>query len=653
MHDRRLVVVAVALVAVMIVGDAVVFGLDRASHGLISAGVSLPFATGLVLPLNNGRFVAASLDNKIAVVDHGAVTAHRTLDGTIGGLVQDGAGNVVAGTSSGTVYSLSPTTLSAKPSLHVDDRVVGLAAGPGQELVVGHGSGAFSREYFVSRYRPGSSAPTSTVQAQFTITALAMIQDVAVYGTINSRVVAVTRGGEVVWARTVPAPVTALAMVPAYGWTLAADQKGLLTLIDQDGQTLGSVKVSAFPLSAVAYDTATNSILVGDQQGNVHVLDNGGGTVLTRNIGSPGPVVAMADDGSGHFLVVSQSGTTSTLSSSKITSAARHDRLLPWWIAANVILALAAGVLALLSNRRRRRSGLRLARRTWAGRTGYLLVLPTIVLIAVFSYYPAISSLYYSFTDYSLRAPPVWVGLGNFRQILVHDSYFHVGLINMLIIIVTSFVKAITVPLLAAELVYWLKNQVSQYVFRTLFVLSTVVPALVLTLLWKRVYEPDGALNNLLRALGLDGWTRAWLGDENTALGAVIGVGFPYLTAFAFLILLGGLLAINRDLYDSAAIDGATRWQQFVNIDIAHLRPQLRILAFFAIAGSVEGFAGIFLLTQGGPGMATYVPALEMYLRISGGDLGYASAIGAILFVTILLVTIFVLRFRRQEAEIL
>ena len=69
--------------------------------------------------------------------------------------------------------------------------------------------------------------------------------------------------------------------------------------------------------------------------------------------------------------------------------------------------------------------------------------------------------------------------------------------------------------------------------------------------------------------------------------------------------------------------------------------------------GSVEGFAGIFLLTAGGPGSATYVPALEMYLRISGGDLGYASAIGAILFVTILLVTIFVLRFRRQEAETL
>jgi raffinose/stachyose/melibiose transport system permease protein len=281
----------------------------------------------------------------------------------------------------------------------------------------------------------------------------------------------------------------------------------------------------------------------------------------------------------------------------------------------------------------------------------YTFLLPALGLVLFFSYYPAGMAFYYSLTNFSLRSVTEFVGLRNYADVLMEDRYFRTGVVNMVIIVVTSVLKTVSVPLLAAELVFWLRNAPHQYVYRTLFVLPAVVPDLVFTLMWRQVYDPyTGLLNRLLGSVGLSEWQRAWLGDEGTALWAVIGVGFPFIGAFAFLIFLGGLLSINRDYFDAARVDGAGRWARFRHIDVPLLLPQFRILLFFAITGTVQGFAAIFVLTRGGPGTATYVPALQMYRRIGEGDFGYASAVGVVLFVVILALTFVVLRFRRQDA---
>jgi ABC-type sugar transport system permease subunit len=260
-------------------------------------------------------------------------------------------------------------------------------------------------------------------------------------------------------------------------------------------------------------------------------------------------------------------------------------------------------------------------------------------------------AIYYSFTDFSLRTVTQFVGLDNYRQVLTSDFYFRTGLVNMLILAVASVIKTMTVPLLVAELIFWLRNHVHQYVFRTLFVLPAVVPGLVFTLLWRQVYDPrTGLLNELLGAIGLPQLQHAWLGEPSTALWAIVAVGFPYVDAFAFLILLGGLLNINAEFFDAAKVDGAGGWSRFRHIDLPLLTAQFRILLFFAVAGTVQGFASIFILTQGGPGYATYVPALQMYLQIADGNFGYASAIGVILFVMIFVATLVILRLRRDDA---
>ena len=117
--------------------------------------------------------------------------------------------------------------------------------------------------------------------------------------------------------------------------------------------------------------------------------------------------------------------------------------------------------------------------------------------------------------------------------------------------------------------------------------------------------------------MGLGQHQHAWLGEDGTALLAVILTGFPWVDIFAFLVFYGGLLTINSEIFDAAAVDGANVVRRFLSIDLPGLRPQIMLVMFFAFIGSIQGFEGIYVLTGGGPGTATSVPALEMFLKIS------------------------------------
>lgn len=600
----------------------------------------------------DGRTFLATLRNQVELRTRGERVAAQHLDGTVGGIaVAPDGGSYYAGTTLGEVVVFD-ARLRRRDTLDVGDAVVGLQTSRDGSLLIAHGAGAFSSDYAVDRWRApvGTGQPVSA-PAVFTISALDAYDDAAAYGTVNAQVGMLdTTSGKARWTVRVNQPVSTLLAVEERGWLIVGERSGDVELLDEAGGWLGRVDVSDDTITALGYDEGTGTILVGDNRGTVSVLDAGGQVMLRRPVAG-GPIRAFGHSDSG-LLVIPETGDWAVVHPATARTAGLLQAARPWWLGFN--LACLLGLLAIvgLLDQRRRERVLQTARLARRGSLGYLLVLPTIALLVLFTFYPAASAFYYSFTDFSLRSVPQWIGLDNYHRLFTDDPYFRFGLGNMAIIVAASFVKTVTIPLLAAELVYWLRNRIHQYVFRTLFVLSAVVPALVLTLLWRQVYDPaTGLLNQLLAAVGLEEWQRAWLGDEATALWAVIGVGFPYLTAFPFLIFLGGLLTIDRELYDAAAIDGAGRWKRFVHVDLPHLRPQFRIMSFFALVGAIEGFAGIFVLTRGGPGYATYVPALEMYERIGTGDLGYASAIGVVLFVLVLATTVFILRFRRSEIE--
>ena len=157
-----------------------------------------------------------------------------------------------------------------------------------------------------------------------------------------------------------------------------------------------------------------------------------------------------------------------------------------------------------------------------------------------------------------------------------------------------------------------------------------------------QIYDPNiGALNQLLGKLGLESWQRVWLGNEKTAIWAIIFMGFPFVNALAFLLYYGGFTSIDAELYEAARMDGAKRFDIFKKIQFPLILPQLRLILTLTFIGAVQDFNGVYLLTQGGPGTSTYVPGLELYFNATTfGRYGYACALGVVMFLFIMVATL-------------
>ena len=265
-----------------------------------------------------------------------------------------------------------------------------------------------------------------------------------------------------------------------------------------------------------------------------------------------------------------------------------------------------------------------------------LMLAPTLVLLALFNYYPAVLGLSRAFTRWETGEEPQWIGLGNFVA-MWHDEFLRLSLRNLLILLVANVLKTLTMPLLVAELLMSLRSPRWQYVMRTAFILPMVVPGMVTMLLWSFIYDGSvGLLNQILETLGMGALTRSWLGDSGTALWAIIGIGFPWAGGLALLIYLAGLNAISGDVWDSCQVDGVGGLKRVWYVDLPLLLPQVRLLVILTLIGVLQDFGSILVLTGGGPGLATHVPALHMYFQaFRFGHMGYAAAIGLTLFVAI------------------
>ena len=286
-------------------------------------------------------------------------------------------------------------------------------------------------------------------------------------------------------------------------------------------------------------------------------------------------------------------------------------------------------------------------------RISYLFILPVFALTLVFSYYPALAGLVYAFTDWQPGLQHLnFVGLENFG-LMLSDQFLQVGVVNLLILLVATIGKYLTVPFIVAELIFHVRPLAAQYWLRTSFVTPLVMPTMATILLWEQTYHPSiGLINNVLRGLGLGGLAHTWLGDPQTALGAIIFIGFPWVVVLPFLIYLGGLMGVPSDLVDAARVDGATPLRRVLSIDLALLIPQFRLCAVLGFIAQMQGFWYILVLTGGGPVDATYTPALEMYYAaFRFGKYGYACAIALVLFIVIMIGTVANLTLVKSSVE--
>jgi raffinose/stachyose/melibiose transport system permease protein len=272
----------------------------------------------------------------------------------------------------------------------------------------------------------------------------------------------------------------------------------------------------------------------------------------------------------------------------------------------------------------------------------YLLLLPCFIMLGLFSYYPAFLALWGSIFTLDYGRAGEYVGLQNFRE-LFDDPTFITSIRNVLLLTLFGTVTAVTIPIFVAEWIFRLRSDRAQYWYRIIMVWPAIVPGLVTLLLWQFIYDPYyGLLNAMLGAVGLDEWaTKAWLADPDLALYALMGSGFPFVGGIGVLIYLAGLQSISIEIYDAAKLDGASGFKQFLTIDLPLIKGQIRLNIVLSIIAGLQALTGPLVLTNGGPVDSTMVPGLYMYQQaFTYGRLGYASAIGVVVFIAVFVLTV-------------
>jgi raffinose/stachyose/melibiose transport system permease protein len=276
-----------------------------------------------------------------------------------------------------------------------------------------------------------------------------------------------------------------------------------------------------------------------------------------------------------------------------------------------------------------------------------VLMLPSLLLIGVFSYYPAVRSLIGGFYQWNGFSPPTYAGVSQFKE-YVQSPTFGTEAKNLAILVGGSVLITLVSQFTAAEIVSHLPRRVAS-VAKYLLVLPIVLPPLVLIEVWAYLFQPgSGLIDKVFNAVGLPQST--WLADPHVALVSILLVGFPWISNLGFLIFLGGLQNLPKDVLDAGRLDGMSAMRRVFAVDIPLLMPQFRIVVILSGIFAVQNFIPILLLTNGGPGTATLVPGLDMYQSAFSNDqYGYGMAIGTLLFAVMLIFTLAATRLLRSR----
>jgi len=594
------------------------------------------------------KSIAITTDSKLLLLNGTEIETEKEIEG----IVTDFAftadrSSIYIGTNDRKVYVLD-AELNEVSSFPVNGKVIAMDTLTDGGLAIAYGIGQYTSKFWVGQFdNEGNSVYETRIGMDLTSTLVD--QNGTYFGTIDSKVGLLSAQGKELWRTTLIQPITRLSL-SANQQLLAGDERGNVTLLSAKGERIWSLHLSEYPITMLEAVQLAHYSIVGDKDGNVFILNQQGELLYNQNL-NQGALNSLIHQNENELVVLTESGQEFIIHVDSALNDTNHKS--KWIVSITLEIVLFLGIIGggMATVPSWRRAAVRMGRKLKRSKTAYMLILPSIALIIVFNVVPALMAVFYSFTNFSLKEPLKFIGWANFVKIK-SDPLFWIGMWNMILVIVTSIIKELTMPLLAAELIFWLKNSKWKYFFRTAFVVPSIVPGVVVILLWKMMYEPEiGFINQFLGVLGLQNLQQAWLGDEKLAIWSIIGAGFPFISVFSFLVYFGGLIGISREIYDSAEIDGVRPWSRFLKIDLPMILPQIRIVLFFTFIGSIQGFANILIFTRGGPGTSTYVPGLHMYNQISSASFGYASAIGVVLAILVLVGTIFNAHYSKQVRE--
>ncbi|CAN5409460.1 sugar ABC transporter permease [soil metagenome] len=281
-------------------------------------------------------------------------------------------------------------------------------------------------------------------------------------------------------------------------------------------------------------------------------------------------------------------------------------------------------------------------------RAGYLFALPWFIGMAAFVLYPLVASIYFSFCDYSILKPPVWVGLANYRE-LFSDELFWKTVSN------TGIYAAMALPasmILALVLAMLLNSKVrGMAIYRTIFFLPSLVPMISLAVLWLWMLNSEyGILNQGLAAIGIHGPN--WLGDATWSKPALVVTGI-WGVGNSMLIYLASLQDVPTSLLEAAELDGAGAWQKTRAVTLPTISPVILFNLIMSIIGTLQVFAVPYvMLPDGGPERSGYFYTAYLFDNaFRYNKMGYASAMGWIMFVVILVLTLVSLKLSEKHVH--
>lgn len=293
------------------------------------------------------------------------------------------------------------------------------------------------------------------------------------------------------------------------------------------------------------------------------------------------------------------------------------------------------------------------ARRRRDTAAGLAFTLPALAHTLVFMLIPAAAALYFSFTEWDMVGAPRWIGLDNYRDLLLDHERYPDFLTSVRVTLVYT-VLAVPASLLTGFVQAYLIDQVrrGQSAFRLVFYLPMVTAEAAVAAVWKWLYDPQfGLINWVLAGFGVTG--PDWLGTPELVVPAMAVIA-AWQSGTAMLIFLAGLKGVPREYYEAAEVDGANRWQRLIRITLPLLRPTTFYLVVTTTIFALQLFGIVFVLFRGGvsPEHSGLSYVLHLYLYgYRNGEMGAACAMSFLLFVTILIVTWAQFRLARRGAE--
>ncbi len=272
---------------------------------------------------------------------------------------------------------------------------------------------------------------------------------------------------------------------------------------------------------------------------------------------------------------------------------------------------------------------------TWVRRGGlstFVFMLPLLVIFGAFSWYPIVRTAVMAFQETNLVTAPTWVGLDNFSAV-IHDPQTPIAVRNTIYFALLALVIGYPIPLAAAVLMSEVRNR--RGVYSVLAYLPVVIPPVVAVLLWKTYYDAssNGVFNTISGWIGLGPFP--WLQSQSWAMPSLVLESTWANAGATVIIYLAALTAVNPELYEAAAVDGAGLWRKVWHVTLPQLRGVILVTLILQIIGTAQVFLEPFLFTSGGPANSTLTVMLQIYNyafgNSLGGDYGKATALSLML----------------------